>query len=244
MVVAAWTGNYPREVLLPRVLLYDPVADLWSEGDEIPEEFNRGSAAAVVHNGAIYLAGGNLGGHGDHSTSSTLLTRYVPSTTERAASWSALAPLPRSRDHVYGVISRGQLVLAGGRDGGDANPFNAVRTPIDVYSFETDAWRTLPDAALKHGRGAPAVAAIGDVVVVAGGEGGGQVWPQTEVLDMLTEQMVVLSPEVEMVRGRHASPAVVCNGAAYVVAGSGSQGGSPELRSFEVFSYGPALPCV
>eukprot|EP00170_Pyropia_yezoensis_P010119 contig_46201_g10157 len=140
VVVAAWTGTYPAETLLERVLVYNSTADAWSAGDVIPAAFNRGSAAAVVHAGAIYLAGGNVGGHGARSESSTLLTRYVPSTTGRAASWSARAPLPRSRDHVYGVVSRGQLVLAGGRDGGSATPFNAVRTAINVYSFQADTW--------------------------------------------------------------------------------------------------------
>lgn len=243
VVVCAWKGFHPREELVEHVLLFDPVADTWSQGDPIPPGYNRGSAAVVVQAGAIYIAGGNVGGHGSHAESSTLLTRYVPSTASQAASWTDLAPLSRSRDHVYGVVSRGQLVLAGGRDGGSDNPFNAVRTAIDVYSFGDNRWRTLPEAALAQGRGSPVVAAIGDTVVVAGGEGGGAVWPQTEVLDMAAEQMVVLSPAVAMIRGRHASPAVVCNGAAYVVAGSGSQGGSPELKSFEAFSVGPVAPC-
>lgn len=244
VLVAAWTGIYPAETLLERVLVYNSTADAWSAGDVIPAAFNRGSAAAVVHAGAIYLAGGNVGGHGARSESSTLLTRYVPSTTGRAASWSARAPLPRSRDHVYGVVSRGQLVLAGGRDGGNATPFNAVRTAIDVYSFQADTWTTLPRAALAHGRGAPAVAALGDTVVVAGGEGGGRVWPETEVLDVAAGRMVTPAPPAAMVRGRHASPAVVCAGAAYVVAGSRDQGGTPELNSFEVYSAGAAAPCV
>lgn len=243
VVVGAWSGGYPRERLLPRVLLFDPAADTWADGDAIPDAYNRGSAAVVVHAGAMYIAGGNVGGHGGHATSSTLLTRYVPSTPGRPAQWTALASLPRSRDHVYGVVWRGQLVLAGGRDGGSDDDFNAVRTAIDVYSFADNAWRTLPAAALATGRGAPAVAAVGDTVVVAGGEGGGRVWPATEVLDMATERMVALSPPVTMVRGRHASPAVVCNGVAYVVAGSGGQGGGPELNSFERFSYGPPAAC-
>lgn len=244
VVVCAWTGTYPREQLLNRVLLFDPAADTWSQGDVIPPAHNRGSAAVVVRDGAIYIAAGNIGGHGSHSESSTLFTRYVPSTANEAASWTALAPCPRSRDHVYGVISQGQLVLAGGRDGGSSDPFNAVRTEIDVYSFEEDKWRTLPEARLAQGRGAPLVAAIGNTVIVAGGEGGGRVWPATEVLDMVSEQMVELSPAVFMVTGRHASPAVVCNGAAYVVAGSGGQGGGPELKSFEAFSVGPIVPCT
>lgn len=242
-VVGAWTGSYPREKTLPNVLVYHPATDLWTVGDPIPAVFNRGSAAAVVRGGAIYLAGGNTGGHGSHSTSRTLLTRYIPSAEGRPACWKALAPLPRPRDHVYGVLSRGQLVLAGGRDGGSSDVFNAVSTAIDVYDFERDSWRTLEHAALAQGRGAPVVAAIGDVVVVSGGEGGGSVWPLTEVIDMATERMAT-TPGVFMVRGRHASPAVVCNGAAYVVAGSGSQGGGPELRSFEVFSFGPPAPCL
>ncbi|GAB0496958.1 hypothetical protein MMPV_008279 [Pyropia vietnamensis] len=241
-VVGAWTGGHPREKTLPNVLIFHPATDRWTVGDPIPAAHNRGSAAAVVWGGAIYLAGGNRGGHGGHSTSMSLLSRYVPSAEGRAACWKALAPLPRPRDHVYGVLSRGQLVLVGGRDGGSQNAVNAVSTAIDVYSFERNRWRTLEHAALAQGRGAPVVAAIGDVVVVSGGQGGGRVWPQAEVIDMAAERMVT-TPGVSMVRGRHASPAVVCNGAAYVVAGSGSLGGSPELCSFEVFSFGPPAAC-
>jgi len=243
-IVAAWTGGYPREQLLPRVITYDPAADAWDmNGDVIPDAHNRGGAAVVVHDGALYIAGGNVGGHGGHSRSSTLLTRYVPSAAGRPASWTALSRLPRVRDHVYGVVSRGRLVLAGGRDG--ARGFDAVPTAIDVYDFGRDAWRTLPGAALAVGRGAPVVAAIGDTVVVAGGEGNRRVWPATEILDMATERMVTpANPPVEMRRGRHASPAVVCAGAAYVAAGSGRQGGRPELTPGEVFSSGPRRRCV
>ncbi|OSX69166.1 hypothetical protein BU14_1779s0002 [Porphyra umbilicalis] len=242
-ILAAFTGFFPQEPTVPRVLAYHPGRNEWSTGSSpIPAPHRRGAAAAVAYRGAIYVACGNIGGHGfPHSTSQRTFSRFTPPAGGGAdGQWAALPAAPRVRDHVSAVVVGDEMVLAGGRDGGARSPFNAVVTEIDVYAFGSGAWRTLRSR-LAVGRGAPVVGAIGGRVVIAGGEGKGEVWPQTEVLDVAADTIQTVAarmlPGPGGSQGRHATTGAVCNGVIYAAAGSGRQGGSPELSSMEAFSF-------
>eukprot|EP00168_Porphyra_purpurea_P008620 TRINITY_DN209_c0_g1_i17.p1 TRINITY_DN209_c0_g1~~TRINITY_DN209_c0_g1_i17.p1 ORF type:complete len:558 (-),score=183.70 TRINITY_DN209_c0_g1_i17:399-1853(-) len=174
-ILAAFTGFFPQEPTVDRVLAYHPARDEWSTGaTPIPAPHRRGAAAAVAYGDAIYVAGGNVGGHGyPHSTSQRTFSRFTPPAGGGPdGQWAALPAAPRARDHVSAVIVGSELLLAGGRDGGARFPFNAVVTEVDAYSFAAGTWRTLRSR-LAIGRGAPVVGAIGGRVVIAGGEGQG-----------------------------------------------------------------------
>lgn len=249
-ILSAFTGFYPREQTVPRVLVYTPATNRWSTGSSvIPAAHRRGAAAAVAVGGSIYVAGGNVGGHGIGSTSKRTLSRFTPPAGGGPnGRWEALPSAPRSRDHVSAVVVGGEIVLAGGRDGGAADTFAATRQQIDVYNLATRRWRTLRSR-LATGRGAPVVGAIGGRVVVAGGEGDGKVSPSTEVLDVAADKMLTVDAPmlkgVQGTQGRHATTGAVCNGVLYAAAGSGRQGGGPELSSMEVFSFTqPPAACV
>src|SRR5690606_26010603 len=54
-IIGAFTGNYPDEVPVDKIYIYDPASDLWSYGITIPADRRRGSAGVAVYNGKIYI---------------------------------------------------------------------------------------------------------------------------------------------------------------------------------------------
>ena len=78
-VVGAMTGAYPKEPPLSHVYIYNPAADAWSQGPEVPVDRRRGGAGAVLYNGEIYLVAGITNGHYDGHVAGRM-----PSTRGRA----------------------------------------------------------------------------------------------------------------------------------------------------------------
>ncbi|MGI9243781.1 MAG: Kelch repeat-containing protein, partial [Verrucomicrobiales bacterium] len=113
LVAGAFTGKFPAETPVPNFYLYDPVADAWEEGEEIPEQRRRGSAGAVLRGGKLYLISGLTDGH--RSGWVPWFDEYDPATGE----WRQLPDCPRARDHFQAVLVGDQLVIAGGRRSGE-----------------------------------------------------------------------------------------------------------------------------
>ena len=65
ILAGAMTGKYPHETALPRLVIYDPAADEWTYGAEIPEGRRRGGAGAVIADAKLYLVAGIINGHWD-----------------------------------------------------------------------------------------------------------------------------------------------------------------------------------
>ncbi|KAK1862192.1 hypothetical protein I4F81_004767 [Pyropia yezoensis] len=235
---------------VPHIWYYEPdagPAGTWTRGALIPEAVRRGAGGVVVSADAtrLYLVAGNRGGHGVGSTSSAR-TDMLDLTT---GAWTRLADAPHARDHVHAVLVGDQIVVAGGRNGGLADFWNANLLQVDVLRTSDGAWRTLPRGGLAIARGGAVVGSLpgSGRLVLAGGEGGGQVWGQTEVLDVGNERWVT-APGGGMAVARHGSQAVACGGGLWVAGGSGAQGGAPELTSLEVWTPDgqgvPAGACV
>ena len=86
-LVGAMTGAYPTEPPLANVFIYDPAADTWAKGPEIPAGRRRGGAGAVLHNGEIIVIAGITNGHSDgHVTwvATSIKDRPVASAPGRA----------------------------------------------------------------------------------------------------------------------------------------------------------------
>ena len=99
-IVAAWTGDFPREQNTDVSYVYDPAADAWSTITAMPENRRRGGAAVVISpdETKIYVSHGNDGGHerGNFAVSLGWLDVYDIATD----SWTALsdnAPNPRGK---------------------------------------------------------------------------------------------------------------------------------------------------
>ncbi|MCC5835776.1 MAG: choice-of-anchor D domain-containing protein [Opitutales bacterium] len=234
-VLGAFTGHFPTETPVENIYIYDSVASKWSLGPEIPEERRRGSAGATVYNGKIYMAAGNTHGHGQGiDTTVSWFDVYDPLTNI----WTALPDAPRARDHTQLIEAAGLLYLVGGRVGGDPDDFFAATVPeVDVYDPIANSWSSLPaENNLPTPRGGIAAARQGPWVVVAGGESG-QPEAHAEVEGFHVHDQV-WEDFPSLVQARHGTGMVNVGNHLYIVAGSGSKGGSPELDSVEIFSDG------
>ncbi|GAB0494904.1 hypothetical protein MMPV_006201 [Pyropia vietnamensis] len=237
-VVGAWTGPYPTESTVPHIWYYEPdagPAGTWTRGAFIPEDVQRGAGGVVVSPDGklLYLIAGNMGGHGLGSASSSRADMLDLTT----GNWTRLPNAPHARDHFHAVLVDDEIVVAGGRNGGVADFWNANLRQVDVFRTTDASWRTLQRGGLDVARGGAVVGSIpgSKRLVLAGGEGGGRVWAPTEVLDMENERWVA-APGGGMVVARHGTQAVACGGGLWVAGGSGAQGGAPELTSMEVWT--------
>ena len=228
-VIAAFQGQYPHEKPLPTMFIYSPKQGAWRTGPEIPKDRLRGSAGVVVYNDKIYIACGIIDGHYDGHVA--WLDEYDPRTN----TWKKLPDAPRTRDHISAAVVDDKLYLAGGRNS-TARINKVLETTIaevDVYSFKTGKWTTLPASSNipTQRAGATAVTQGGKVWII-GGESVQQLsHNEAEALDPKTNTWV---GKTSMKQGRHGTGAVVHKGNIYIVAGSANHGGGPELNTVEV----------
>jgi N-acetylneuraminic acid mutarotase len=232
-VLGAMTGGYPAEPPVPAVYIYDPATDAWTVGPEIPEDRRRGGAGAVVHEGLIYLISGIQNGHTDGHV--PWLDVFDPST----GTWRQLADAPRSRDHFQAGIIDGRIYVAGGRRSSFATgqTFELTVPEVDVYDLATGIWSTLPPSSnIPTPRAGASTVVLEERLVVIGGESGSQEAAHSEVeaLDPATGSWTSLAP---LQVGRHATQAIVYQGAVYIAAGSRTRGAT-EVNSQEVFRVG------
>lgn len=222
-VLGALTGDWPEETPVANVLIYDPAADRWETGAEIPAERRRGAAGLVVHEGRFYLVGGNTRGH---------MSGYVPWLDvfdPASGRWTALADAPNARDHFHAVVVDGRIVAAGGRLSAhdEGSSFERTVTAVDVYDIEAGSWTTLA-APLPTGRAGTATVVVDGRVLVIGGESMRQkeAHAEVEALDLASGRWEAWAP---LPRGRHGTQAGIVDGDVHIVAGSGNRGGGPEL---------------
>lgn len=229
-VIGALTGPFPQENIVPRILIYDPAADRWTEGAGLPAGRHRGAAGVVVQDGYFYLIGGNRLGH--NAGFVPWLDRFNPKT----GTWVALPDAPRARDHFHAVVLNGKIYAAGGRrSGADRSQAQDVTIPeMDIYDISAARWTTAK-APIPTPRAGVSVLTIGERVVVMGGESDRQVTAHAEVeaYDPATGVWTAL-PALPV--GRHGMQAVKVGDRIHVVAGSGNRGGGPELNDHWVLS--------
>ncbi len=228
-VVGAWTGGFPDERGVENVLVYDPELDAWTTGPDIPEDRRRGAAGVVVHGDHIYVVAGNDGGHGPHATAVDWFDRFDP----RSGAWEMLSPTPRGRDHFHAAVVDDRLYAVGGRDSGVEGFIDSTIAAVDVYDFAAESWSTLDGSPLPTERAGSATSSTGQTIIVTGGEGFGQAWGETDVLDTETGTWTQAGP---LNQPRHGAQAIVYDGKVWIAAGAGDQGGGPELTSMEVLN--------
>ena len=186
-----------------------------------------------MHEGLIYLISGIQNGHTDGHV--PWMDVFDPNT----GTWRQLADAPHSRDHFQAGIIDGRIYVAGGRRSSFATgqTFELTVPEVDVYDLANGTWSTLPSSSnIPTPRaGASAVVLQGHLIVI-GGESGAQQTAHSEVeaFDPATGRWTSLAP---LQVGRHATQAIVYDGAIYTAAGSRTQGAT-EINSQEVFRIG------
>lgn len=227
-VVGAMTGGYPDEDPVSHIYIYDTQTDTWAKGDSIPSDRRRGSAGAVMYDGKIYLASGIVNGH--ISGHKPWFDVYNPETEE----WKTLPSAPRARDHTQAVVIDHKLYLAGGRRSkAPDSTFNLTVPEVDIYDFKKGQWNTA-DASIPTERAGTMALEYKSQLVIIGGESGTQSDAHSEV-EAFDPDSGIWHTLPSLVEGRHGTGAIQIGDNIVVASGSGSRGGSPELRSMEVY---------
>ena len=229
-LVGAITGSSPTEPPLANVFVYDPAADTWAKGTEIPAGRRRGGAGAVLHNGEIVVVAGITNGHSDgHVT-------WVDAFNPKTGQWRQLPDAPRARDGFHAAIIDNKIYAAGGRRSSAATgqTFELTVPEVDVFNLTTNTWSTLPPTGnIPTPRAGAAVAEVSGKLVVLGGESGGQQLAHNEVeaLDPATGTWTKLAP---LSMGRHATQAILHDGRIYLASGSRTRGAT-EVDTQEIY---------
>jgi N-acetylneuraminic acid mutarotase len=228
-IVGAMQGRFPKEDIVPHIWIYSTESDNWAAGPELPKDRLRGGGGVVLHQGSIYFVGGNRFGH------SSGFVPWLDRLDLATGQWQRLADAPQARDHFHAAIINGKLYAAGGRLSASDTGDHLSRTvaQMDVYDITTDTWQTV-QSPLPTPRAGVAVVAMGDLLVVMGGESGTQEAAHSEAESFDTKTQSWLSLPL-MPQGRHGTQAVVIDGAIHILAGSGNRGGGPELNDHLIF---------
>ena len=243
-LLGALTGGYPNENPLTNVLIYDPQQDKLTTGATIPANRRRGSSGVVVYSDVFYVVAGNRNGHSaflDNGTTPANVSwtdKYDPV----ADVWTVLPDAPHARDHFFAEVIGNKLYVAGGRRskyGTPAGTFSDTETAVDVFDLTAEKWLTgsaLP-ANLPTARAGAPTAVVNNELLVIGGEVESNA--PNNLAIAVTE---VLNPSTgtwrradDLVLQRHATQAILYEGAVYLAAGSKTKGGT-EITPAEVFT--------
>jgi len=113
--------------------------------------------------------------------------------------------------------------------------FNLTVPEVDVYDIASGTWSVLAED-LPTPRAGNSTLALGDHIVVAGGESGTQKLAHNEVEAWDTGARRWLDyPSLN--RGRHGTSLAIYQNYIYTCSGSGNKGGSPELISTERLKF-------
>jgi hypothetical protein len=128
-----------------RVLIYDPVADSWSDGPPLPEPLHHSALAS--DGGALFLIGGYLGN--DFTRPTDAVWRLDDA---EAGDWTADRPLPEPRGAGAAAWNgKGRIMYGGGVGPGGVSDA--------VFVQEDHGWRVL--AALSRPREHLAASSLG-----------------------------------------------------------------------------------
>lgn len=221
-----------------KVQIYDPVADSWSLGTDMP--WNGGSASSCLIGDTIYVSGGIVG-----STTVDNCAAYDIATD----TWTPLAPMAtaKGRNHGAGATDGERFYVFGGRGiGSGAGNFVANGfADVQIYDPVTDTWEASFDVGssltpLPIGRGGtgPAVFDRGEFYVFGGetasgpGAAPGNVYDRVDVYDPSTNTWRL---EARIPTPRHGLFPVLYQGDIYL-AGGGIVAGFSASDVLEVLS--------
>ncbi|MDN3639936.1 kelch repeat-containing protein [Simiduia curdlanivorans] len=228
-ILGAMTGQWPNEVPVKHVIIYDPLSDQFTIGDPIPTHRQRGAAGAVAYRDKIYLIGGITRGHmGGYQA---WFDEYDP----KHGQWRELDNAPNARDHFQAATAAHYLFAFAGRTTSKETDQDMSLTVKygNVYDFDTEQWLAVSEQeALPTLRAGNSAIALGSNVIIAGGESVSQVPAHTEVdvYDIATKTWRAWPSNLE---GRHGTGLVRVDEYLYTISGSGNRGGGPELTTIE-----------
>jgi N-acetylneuraminic acid mutarotase len=232
--VGGFTGGFPDWRAQPTMFIYNPVANTWSKGTDLPVARAEGISAVV--NDKIYLIGGRIRAtedarlFNDHIDS--VRNEVFDPTTKR---WSARANAPTARNSAASAVIDGKIYVVGGRKF-LRNPDRTnrqVNVPnLEVYDPKLDRWETR--SPMPQAQSGLAATTLNGKLYVFGGE---QWTPEQKVLaqswvyDPKTNVWSALPP---LPTPRHGLGASAVGNRIFVFGGAIKPGGSTATTLHEV----------
>lgn len=223
-VLGALTCCYPREEIVADIHAFDTQKETWDVVGSLPVDRLRGSAAAAVYDGKIYLLGGNTNGHDGGAVA--WFDEYDPQTGQ----WRKLPDAPNARDHFSAVMVGDQLIATAGRQTTQPSPAAGPVLATDIYDFTLSQWRS--GAPIPTPRAGVVSVAYDGHVIVAGGEinTSSNALDEVEAYDVDTDSWQSLPG---MTSGRHGSGGGIVSSYLYMFSGAPTIGGAAEIAGSE-----------
>ncbi|WP_159086037.1 Kelch repeat-containing protein [Flavobacterium faecale] len=227
-IIGALTGQYPAEVPVPVIYIYNSTTNTWSTGDTIPPARLRGSTGNVIQNGIVYLSCGITNGHIDGHQ------KEMDSYNIKTSEWKVLPDAPRSRDHFQAVVAKNKIYVLGGRlSQAPQKTFSETIAEVDVFDIKKNTWETIKNP-IPNQRAGTFATFFNNKILVIGGESirQNQAHHEIDALDIDTNTWSVYP---HLITGRHGTGVVTYKNQLYIASGCGNRGGSPELQTMEKY---------
>ena len=229
--------------------IYDPAADAWTRGVDLPEARHH-LALAFVDGAGLFAVGGFRRTGLDVWTAQTDVWRIEDPATGR---WESAAPLPAPRGEAVTVALGGRIHMIGGRSpsGGTAGPNRKWTDQEDVathlvYDPQADVWESR--APLPGARNSAAGSVLnGEIHVVSGRTVSGGNTPVCHAYDPAADRWREIAPLPEprrqpAPRGQGGLAGATFGGRLYVFGGEwfGNQGFGDGGVYADSWGYDPA----
>ncbi|WP_304621894.1 malectin domain-containing carbohydrate-binding protein [Robertkochia aurantiaca] len=225
-------NNFPDEIPMSHIWIFDPLNNQWFQGPEIPEQRRRGSAGVAFKDGKFYLIGGNTSGHNGG------YVPWVDSYDTFTGEWTVLEDAPHARDHFQAVVYQNEIYAIAGRlSGGDGGYFAPLIPEVDVFDITTNSWKTLPAGSnIPTPRAGAAAALFQNKVYITGGEVKAEDFAltSTEVFEPVSGTW---SQAADLNAGRHGTQSIVSGNGIFITGGSPERGGGSQ-KLMEFYNYG------
>jgi len=232
--IGGFSGGFPNWRAQSSVFWYEPGADRWHKGPDLPQPRAEGVAAAVL--GKIYLIGGRVptvagASHfNDHRD-----TAAVEVLDPAHGRWRRLPDAPTARNSAASAVIDGRIYVVGGRSAqkqadGTLSQINV--STLEVFDPVRNAWTTRKP--MPQARGGLAAAAHRGRLYVFGGEQwvpDQKVFADSWVYDPAKDDWEALPP---MPTARHGLGAATLNNRIHVFGGGLKTGGNAASDIHEV----------
>jgi N-acetylneuraminic acid mutarotase/glucose/arabinose dehydrogenase len=190
--------------------VYDPAADAWAAGPDLPGSAVENPAVAAF-NGKLYAFGGSTAPFSGAVANAAV---YDPATN----SWITLAPMNTARGGAAAQAIGGKIYVAGGMDSAGVSVAS-----VEVYDPATDSWSAA--APMTTLRDNPGSAVLDGKLYIFGGRtrGVNDTLSSVEMYDPGTDSW---TPRAPMPTGRRTMVVGTLNGRAQVMGGERAADGS------------------
>jgi hypothetical protein len=168
--IGGFSGGFPHWRAQSSVFWYEPAADRWHQGPDLPQARAEGVASAV--HGKVYLIGGRVpatpGASHFNDHRDTALTQVLDPADGR---WRRLPDAPTARNSAASAVIDGRIYVVGGRTAEKQadGTLRQVNVPtLEVFDPARNTWTTRKP--MPQARGGLAAATHQGKLYVFGGE--------------------------------------------------------------------------